>query len=75
MPRPLTYRDDTRVAVRVARAPRAKLQSRSLRRAIVNMLVDNGGSMTLRELDEAFGFDVRDNTQSLIRDGWLEVVA
>lgn len=73
MGRSLMYRDETRVAV-VARAPKVRLQSKSLRRAIVNMLVDNGGAMRLDALDEAFGFNVRETTQALIRDGWLEVV-
>lgn len=52
---------------------RAKLQAGSDRRAIVNKIIDAGGSITLGELNGQFGFDVRAVVRTLIRDGWLAV--
>jgi hypothetical protein len=50
-----------------------KLQSGSDRRAIINVLVDNGGSMTLGELDARFGFSVRSRVFALQRSGWVRI--
>jgi len=52
-----------------------KLQSGSDRRAIVNTLVEHGGSMTLKELDDQFGFVVRERVFALMRAGWVRIEA
>lgn len=70
--RPPKYTDDTRV--RLSATGRTRLQANSDRRAIVTMLVDRGGTATLREIDEHFGFGIRDRATALIRAGWLEVM-
>lgn len=69
--RPPVYTDDARVFI--AATGETKLQPGSERRAIVNKLVDNGGSMTLAELDAAFGYVVRDKVIALVRAGWVRV--
>lgn len=71
MGRPNRYSDDFVVAVTGASA-RTKLQVGSDRRAIVNVIIDNGGSMTLGALDVVFGYDVRSKVMALMRNGWLE---
>lgn len=69
--RPVVYGDESRVYLHAT--GRAKLQAGSDRRAIVNVLVENGGSMTMRELDEHFGFDVRDRVLALKKAGWVRI--
>lgn len=72
MGRPPIYTDDTKI--RLHATGKAKLQSNSLRRAIVNLLVNNTGVMTLKEIDEHFGFEARNVALSLVRCGWAEVL-
>lgn len=72
MARPLKYTDATRVHI-TGRKPESRLQPASDRRAIVNVIIDNQGSMTLKEIDDHFGFDIREKVAALIRAGWLEV--
>lgn len=69
MARPVLYNDDTKVFLRPD--GRRKLQHRSARRAIIDRIIEQGGVMTLGELDEAFGYDVRPKVIALIRAGWL----
>lgn len=69
--RPVIFRDDLRV--RICAKGGSRLQSASDRRAIVEFLLDVGGSATLKEIDDHFGFSVRDKTRALIRSGWLEI--
>lgn len=52
---------------------KTKLQTGSDRRAIINVLVDHGGSMTLEELDQHFGFSVRERVFALQRSGWVRI--
>lgn len=73
MARPKQYTDDTVVAVSSTTA-KTTLQQRSDRRAIINTIIDNGGRMTLRALDDHYGFDIRDKATELVRLGWLVVV-
>jgi predicted neuraminidase len=69
--RPVTYTDDSRVYI--SATGNSKLQSGSERRAIVNTLVENGGSMTLKELDQSFGFVIREKVFALQRIGWVRI--
>lgn len=69
--RPPVYTDDARVFL--STTGETRLQPGSERRAIVNKIVDNGGSMTLAALDEAFGYVVRDKVIALVRAGWVKV--
>lgn len=69
--RPPTYTDDTRVCL--AASGKYKLQQASDRRAVVQLLVDNAGCMTLGEINKHFGFDIRHRVMALVRLGWLEV--
>jgi hypothetical protein len=71
--RPPTYRDDTKVCLCAKRA-RTRLQENSERRAVINLLVNNKGALTLEEIDAHFGFDIRETVMTLVRLGWLEVV-
>lgn len=73
MARPPIYTDDTTVCVS-AKSANTKLQTGSDRRAIINYLIEVGGRATLAEIDERFGFSIRDRVLSLLRSGWLEVV-
>lgn len=72
MARPTTYTDETTLCV-CTRKAKSKLQAGSERRAIVNTMVDNGGSMTVAQLCDHFGFDIRNQVRSLLNNGWLEV--
>lgn len=72
MVRPQIYRDETKV--RVAPNGRSKLQPASDRRALVDKIIDNGGVMTLKEIDDQFELPMRAKVVALVRGGWLEVV-
>lgn len=71
MGRPVMYTDQARVFLSATGA--SKLQPGSDRRAIVNALVDKGGSLTLGELDALFGFVVREKVFALQRAGWVRI--
>lgn len=71
MARPKTYTGS--VKVRVSATGKTGLQPNSDRRAIVNVLIDNAGVMTLDQINEHFGFDISGKVRALIRSGWLEV--
>lgn len=70
--RPTSYPDSTRVGVNSSKA-RSRLQKGSERRAIVDRIIDSGGEMTIGQLCESFGYDLRGKVGALIRVGWLEV--
>lgn len=72
MGRPATYDDDTVVSLTGKKA-KSKLQQGSDRRAIINLIVDEKGRMTLKEIDDHFGFEIRPKVIALIHAGWLEV--
>ena len=71
--RPPKYDGNTRLRVRPEGTSR--LQPESDRRAIVNAMIDHGGIMTLKELDDHFGIRVRSKALALARAGWLEVLS
>ena len=50
-----------------------KLQSNSDRRAVINLLVENGGVMHVEDINKHFGFDISAVIRALIAAGWLEV--
>lgn len=72
MARPKIYADDTRVFIRT-RYAKNKLQAGSVRRAIINKILDEGGVTTVAELSTAFDFDTSATVGSLVRDKWLEL--
>ena len=72
MGRDKVYTDKTKV--RLHPTGRTKLQHMSERRAIVILMIENGGIMTYGAINEAFGFDISKKTTALIRAGWVEVV-
>jgi hypothetical protein len=69
MGRPKLFDDQTEVCIH-ARAGN-KLQEASDRRAVVQLLVDNGGIMTIGNINRHFGFDMTDKVGDLVRSGWL----
>lgn len=72
MPRPKTLIDKTRI--RIAPEGRSRLQANSARRAIVNFMVDQGGVVTVKEVNDHFGFDITDQIRHLLRIGWVQIV-
>lgn len=72
MGRPLTYSDDTVVCLS-GKTAKSRLHQGSDRRAIVNLLLESKGRMTLQQIDDHFGYDIRSKVIALIRNGWLEV--
>ena len=72
--RPREYGDDsTFLAIDTANS-KTKVQRGSERRAIINHLIDCGGRATFRQLNDHFGFSVRQQVLSLIKAGWLKQV-
>lgn len=69
--RPPQYSDAAKVFLNTT--GRSKLQMGGERRAIVNVLVDAGGVMTLKEIDEKFGFIIRTKVFALQRAGWVRI--
>ena len=51
----------------------AKLQKRSDRRALIDVIINNGGRITMGELNNTRGCDCRAQISSLIRTGWIEL--
>jgi len=72
MSRPRTLFDGTEVALRAT--GETTLQKASDRRAVVDLLVNNGGKMEIRQINKHFGFDISAVIRALLRTGWLEVV-
>jgi hypothetical protein len=70
--RPPEYTDKTRV--QICATGKTKLQHNSDRKAIITLMVDNGGVMTLKAIDDHFGFNIRPKVVALIHAGWLGVV-
>lgn len=69
--RPPVYSDTDKVFV--SATGKTRLQTNSDRRAIINVLVENGGTMTLGELDKHFGFSIRETVLVLKRIGWVRI--
>lgn len=72
MGRKKIYTDDTKV--RLHPNGKSKLQVMSDRRAIVLMMIEHGGVMTIGKINEGFGFDISSKVVALIRAGWLDEV-
>lgn len=72
MARPKVYTEDTRVCVD-SRGASHRLQRSSERRAIVNYVMDHGGSATIGEINARFGYDVSGKISALVKAGWLVV--
>lgn len=53
---------------------KSKLQLESHRRAVVQLLVDNGGKMRLDRINDHFGFECRSVIRSLNLSGWTGVM-
>jgi len=70
--RPREYDENMRVSL--AGGPKdSKLQRRSMRRAVIDYVVDSQGSATLGELETAFGFNIQPVVMALIRKEWLRI--
>jgi hypothetical protein len=69
MARPELYHDETEFIIHTTGDSR--LHANSDRRAIVDLIVENGGRMKLGAIDEHFGYSVRDRVLALKRCGWL----
>lgn len=72
MGRPATYTDKTKVTVD-ATGTKSRLNQGTDRRAIVNHLIDVGGTATLQQIDDHFGFEIRPKVIALVKAGWLTV--
>lgn len=72
MSRPPKYLDSTKVSVNGETA-RSKLQAGSERRAIIDRVIDSGGTASIKNLEDHFGFDLKGKIAALVRIGWLVV--
>jgi hypothetical protein len=70
--RPAVYTDTTKVSL--CATGKVKLQQGSERRAIINLIVEHAGVMTLGEINDHFGYDIRTTVLALQQAGWLKVV-
>lgn len=70
--RPKRVDKDTIVAVRPN--GKSKLQKDSDRRAVVQLMIDNGGWMSVETISRHFGFDISRVVRSLVNSGWLAIV-
>ena len=73
MGRSAIYTDKTTISIS-SRNAKSKLQPDSERRAIVLAVLDNGGKMTVKELCDKFGYDIRGKISALINAGWFDAV-
>lgn len=69
--RPPIYVDSAKVFIESN--GKTRLHPGGVRRAIVNAIIEHGGSMTLKALDKHFGFDVRRRVLLLQKAGWLRI--
>jgi hypothetical protein len=72
MGRTATYTDATKISVS-GHTARSRLQASSERRAIIDKVIDLGGTATVGELEAHFGYDLRGKVAALVRIGWLVV--
>jgi len=66
------YKGETRVSVSGPTA-RSRLQANSERRAIVDKVIDLGGTASITQLEQHFGYSLRGKVAALVRIGWLTV--
>ena len=71
--RPIRYGDDA-VVTFCGQKAKTRLQKGSHRRAIVDLLLENRGTMKVGAINQHFGFDCRDKVYALVRSNWIEVV-
>jgi hypothetical protein len=69
--RPVILQDHDEV--RIGSNPDKTLQRVSVRRAIVDFVVDKGGRATVGDINKKFKFECRTRIMSLIKVGWLQV--
>ena len=69
--RPAIYTDDMRAVLHAK--GKSKLQEKSERRAIVDLLVSRGGIMSLKDIDAHFGYDIRRTVIALQKAGWVDI--
>lgn len=72
MPRPEYYTDERVVCVHAT--GHSRLHRGGERRAIIDVIIDNGGCMSIKEINEALKQDVRTTVGALCRVGWLSIV-
>jgi hypothetical protein len=72
MGRKFVIQDDQVITIDATDAV-AKLQRNSERRALLNLIIDHGGNMTMREINAAMGFDARSKIAAMVGVGWLKV--
>ena len=70
MGRPPIYTEETAISVS-GQSARSKLQANSERRAIIDKVIDLGGTTTIRQLEDHFGYDLKGKIAALVRIGWL----
>ncbi len=70
--RPFLLADSDAIYLSTANT-KSKLQESSDRRAICNHLLVVGGKATVKDLNAAFGFDVRAIVLALAKVGWLAI--
>lgn len=68
--RPISVTDKAIISVTSSKA-KTKLHEGSERRAIVNKIIEAGGSLSLEKLNTEFGYNVRGKVLVLVSLGWL----
>lgn len=71
--RPPKVRNDQPLEVR-PHAGASRLQSRSSRRDVINVMLQVGAPMTINDLNAHFDTCVRSTVLALLRSGWLAMV-
>lgn len=69
--RPRKYDEDTVVCL--SSSGSGRLQKMSDRRAIVDLLIEHGGCMSIGAINAHFRFSMRQKVIALVRSGWLTV--
>jgi hypothetical protein len=72
MGRTAIYTSDTQISV-TGQTARSRLQVSSERRAIIDKVIDLGGTASVAQLEQHFGYDLRGKVAALVRIGWLTV--
>lgn len=49
-----------------------RLQRKSTRRDVLNVMLEVGSPITIDQLNEHFGSDVRSTVMALVRSGWVD---
>lgn len=50
----------------------SRLQRKSIRRDVLNVMLEVGSPITIDQLNEHFGSDVRSTVMALVRSGWVD---